>query len=536
MIQMITVNTTLGTGLYWRGGQILGLGGPLAVLLSFLIVGLLSWAIMQCISEMACMWPVPGAMSLYVAKFIDPDLGTIVGAAYWFTYTVGFPTLIATSAAEFNFWDGLKDNKAFHGAVVYCLIPITIVGINAFRVEIYGWIEVVSGFLKIAFLFVIISALIAINSGALKRLDWDKPTHFDHSAADNWFTALLMSISIATFAFVGIEVAAASSLEAKWPKRSSESENPEVGETLTDEVPGRTIKNSAVYTSFWATLMYSLSGVLETFDISSEDCQLPRVSWLEESDKRVCKGSVSQAAFVTIAKVSKIPYLADVFNIFLIFTCLTCASTNLFVASRTLFGLTTRLDGSRDQPRYMRFFAWFGKTDRRQVPLRAVIGSAIFLSWVPFLQLIGGGENTYSPINTFIDVLGIRGIFLEQLRDTNICSVSKHRDEILDERIVYFPRSSNYYPYRSHFQPWLAYIALIGCLFLLLVANGAALWNGFHLIPFLSSYFTVLVFVGSWVCLKLIRGSRWSYVDLSDPQRVKTILQNLHYLAREARS
>jgi amino acid transporter len=83
---MITVNATLGTGLYWRGGQILELGGPLAVLVSFLVVGLLSWAVMQCITEMLCIWPIPGALSVYVSQFVDEELGITVGITYWFVF------------------------------------------------------------------------------------------------------------------------------------------------------------------------------------------------------------------------------------------------------------------------------------------------------------------------------------------------------------------------------------------------------------------------------------------------------------------
>ena len=80
---MITVNAVLGTGLYWRGGQILELGGPLVVLLAFLIVGAVAAAVMQCITEMLCIWPVPGALPLYVSEFVDPDIGIAVGIAYW---------------------------------------------------------------------------------------------------------------------------------------------------------------------------------------------------------------------------------------------------------------------------------------------------------------------------------------------------------------------------------------------------------------------------------------------------------------------
>jgi amino acid permease len=47
------------------------------------------------------------------------------------------------------------------------------------------------------------------------------------------------------------------------------------------------------------------------------------------------------------------------------------------------------------------------------------------------------------------------------------------------------------YPYRNPLQPGLAYSALTGCLFILLVANGASLWNGFYNLPFISAYITV---------------------------------------------
>lgn len=84
--QMITINAVLGTGLYWRGGQVLELGGPLAVVLSFLLVGLLSWSVMQCVSEMLCIWPIPGALSVYVSEFVDVELGIAVGVAYWYAH------------------------------------------------------------------------------------------------------------------------------------------------------------------------------------------------------------------------------------------------------------------------------------------------------------------------------------------------------------------------------------------------------------------------------------------------------------------
>jgi amino acid transporter len=74
-------------------------------------------------------------------------------------------------------------------------------------------------------------------------------------------------------------------------------------------------------------------------------------------------------------------------------------------------------------------------------------------------------------------------------------SIYRHREYLKRENVPHVQRwndeDTNDYPYRSHRQPLLAHLALIGCIFVLLVANGAALWNGFHLLPFLASYLTV---------------------------------------------
>ena len=132
-------------------------------------------------------------------------------------------------------------------------------------------------------------------------------------------------------------------------------------------------------------------------------------------------------------------------------------------------------------------------------------------------------------------------------------SICQHRDYLRREEVPHVQRWSeedgSEYPYRSRWQPYTAYFALLGCIFVSLVANGAALWNGFHLLPFLASYLTVrkdfelrvirvtktdqvllskvIVFVGLWVLLKFMRGAKWSLVDLSQPEKAKRIFNDL---------
>ncbi|KAF9872800.1 amino acid permease [Colletotrichum karsti] len=572
---MITINGTLGTGLYWRSGQILELGGPLAVLFSFVLVGLLAWAVMQCVTELLCIWPVPGALSVYVSTFVDPELGIAVGVAYWFTYSVSFAALIATSSALMNFWIN-KDDQGLSIGLVYVLIPIIMVAVNSFGIEvgslswimcfdhmlvltkapqIYGWIEVATGGIKIAFLAVIVVALIAItgegsaSNGSAIPIFKD-PFQYDKDAASNWGVALLMSLSIAAFAYVGVEIVAASALEAKWPepRRHLTQQDPQDDSQRSspETLIGRTVKFSAIFISVLVAVAYTLSGMLVSLNIEPNDCALPHLSWVKNTtscewmvpEHRNTHRNSTSSAFVVIAGRSSARVLDHVFNFFLVFTALTCANTNLYVASRSLFGLTSRLDGGAGQPWVLRTLAWFGRTNSRKVPLRAMVFSALAFWWVPFLQ-ISGGTDTSTPVGMFIEILaqmGSAGVVivwacqcLAFIRYYHC--IDRHRHALESRKIPQVQRwnsENRDYPYHSHGQPFLAYMAFISCVFLLLVSNGAAVWKSFNLLPFLSAYLAIFVFLALWVCLKLFRGAKWSFCDLSDRERVIKIIRHLH--------
>jgi amino acid transporter len=247
---------------------------------------------------------------------------------------------------------------------------------------------------------------------------------------------------MAGFAFVGVEIIAASALEAKWPTSRTRPEQPnERGDVQPRKrhnvtLVGETIRFSAVWIPVFAAIAYTVAGCVVASDIKSDDCLLGRQSWVSETypngslscnpngiPYRLSNGSVfyngsivtdatsmsrlsditningtSIAPFVAIAKRSKIPGLENAFNFFLIFTAVTCANTNLYVASRTFFGLTSRLRGGKNVPLYIQFFAWFGKTNSRNVPMRAMVYSAVFFWWVPFLSLAEGNSKSGSPV------------------------------------------------------------------------------------------------------------------------------------------
>jgi len=77
---------------------------------------------------------------------------------------------------------------------------------------------------------------------------------------------------------------------------------------------------------------------------------------------------------------------------------------------------------------------------------------------------------------------------------TNV-SLKRHKGILEQREIPYLRRfyfgEGDDYPYRSHGQPFTAIASLVGCLFILIIANGASLWIGFRLQTLFSAYLAV---------------------------------------------
>ena len=189
---------------------------------------------------------------------------------------------------------------------------------------------------------------------------------------------------MACFAFVGIEIPAATALEARAQLSSARPGGP----------ADSTVRFAAVWVSIIAGCIYILGALLVSFDLDWDEVNLPRVSWLvsEPTKPGLLLNGTSNSAFIIAGKESKLPGLAGFITVGLVISALTAANTTLYVASRTLFGLMRRVKAGPDSPWIERFFSSLGKTNHRKVPMRAVVASCAFC-WVPFLYLSHSDES-----------------------------------------------------------------------------------------------------------------------------------------------
>lgn len=170
-----------------------------------------------------------------------------------------------------------------------------------------------------------------------------------------------IAIPITVYAFCGVEIVAVTALEACNPKKSIR------------WPPTRHFAPLLV-------ISYLITVLMSYLDVSWQDpllVSLPR------------KDCTPASLLIIVAKNASIPMLPGILNGCLILAVLSAANTSLYVASRTLFGLTRGLKGDRTQ--FERFICNLGTTNSRKVPVHALLVSAgVCGLWLPLIHFLQG--------------------------------------------------------------------------------------------------------------------------------------------------
>ncbi|CAI6094538.1 unnamed protein product [Clonostachys chloroleuca] len=87
-IFMIAINSVVGIGYYVKTGIILRIGGQGAVVYSYLFLGLLTLMIIRNLTVMLRVWPITGALAVFVGEFVDKEIGRVMSLLYWYEFLV----------------------------------------------------------------------------------------------------------------------------------------------------------------------------------------------------------------------------------------------------------------------------------------------------------------------------------------------------------------------------------------------------------------------------------------------------------------
>ncbi|KAI9843287.1 MAG: hypothetical protein M1837_006502 [Sclerophora amabilis] len=375
-ITMIAIGGAIGTGLIIGTGAALAKAGPAAIFISYSMVGFLVYLVMCALGEMAAWLPLASGFTGYATRFVDPALGFSLGYTYWFKYIIITPNQLTAAALVLQYW---IDRERVNPGVFIAVFLIVIVCINYFGIKFFGEFEFWLSSIKVVVILalILLSLILALGGGPMHDRKgfryWKNPGAFNvyiDTGDTGRFLALWSTMVTATFAYLGTELVGVTVGEAQNPRRT---------------IP-RAIKLTFYRILIFYVLSVFLLGMLVPYN--SEE--------LVFANENSGKGNASASPFVVAIKLSGINALPGILNGCILVFVFSAANSDLYIASRTLYGLAV-------EGKAPRFLAW---TDSRGVPVYSLVACTLFA----FLAFLNVSDDSRTVFLYFVNLVTIFGL------------------------------------------------------------------------------------------------------------------------------
>ncbi|ODV92133.1 hypothetical protein CANCADRAFT_725 [Tortispora caseinolytica NRRL Y-17796] len=215
-LQMIAIGGSIGTGLFVGSGKALSNGGPASLLIAFALIGIMLYCTVHALGELAVLFPVSGAFSVYSTRFIDPAWGFAMGWNYAMQWLVVFPLELVAASITVQYWTTSISPAAFVAIFWVCIVLI-----NFFGVKGYGEAEFAFSLIKVIAVvgFIILGIIIICGGGPvggyIGGTYWQDPGAFHHG-----FKGLCSVFVTAAFSFAGTELVGLAAAETANPRKT----------------------------------------------------------------------------------------------------------------------------------------------------------------------------------------------------------------------------------------------------------------------------------------------------------------------------
>jgi amino acid transporter len=323
---MIAIGGVIGTGLFLGTAGNLQSGGPAGLLISYSIMASLLFAVMTALGEMISEFPLAGGQFALADRFVSPELGFAMGWLFWYNYIVVLPAELSAAAVLVSYWtpagqvDSTCTSAVCSNALWIGIFLIVVYAINYAGTRVYGEMEFwfcsikVITIVGLIILGIIISAGGGPNGQAIGFKYWKETGGFmqlnDIPGAKGRFLGFFSVLISAAFAFIGSEITAIAAAEAANPRKA-----------VPTAIKGVWIR---------LVLFYLCSAFLIGILVSPTDPSLN------------LKSTAAKSPFVIAIKNAGIPALPSIINAVLLTSAWSAGCADLFVSSRTLYGLYCR--------------------------------------------------------------------------------------------------------------------------------------------------------------------------------------------------
>ncbi|KAF8473614.1 amino acid permease [Gautieria morchelliformis] len=225
MIRSAFSASVIGTGLFLGTAGALKNGGPIGLLLGYIVMGTICYSVMISLGEMIAFLPIPGGHIKLGERFVNRAFSFAMGWNYWYNWTIVLPTELSAAAILINFW-----NKSVNNAVWVTIFLLVVVVINLMGAGVYGECEFIFASIKVIAIIGLIILGIVLDLGGGPNHDrlgfryWKNPGPFvqlnNMAGAKGQFLGWWAVMTQAAFSFVGTEIVAIAAGEAKNPRKN----------------------------------------------------------------------------------------------------------------------------------------------------------------------------------------------------------------------------------------------------------------------------------------------------------------------------
>lgn len=216
-IRLMALGSTIGVGLFLGSGTAISQAGP-AILLGYLIAGIIAFIVLRALGEMAVFNPVAGSFAQYAHDYVGPLTGYLVGWGYWFYWVIVGVAEVTAVGIYMGLW--FPDIPQWPWA----LGSLFLMGsLNFIAVRLFGEFEFWFALIKV----VAIIALIGIGFGVIffgignHGIATGISNLWDHGGFfPTGLRGFLLSLQMAMFAYVGIEMIGLSAGETENPEKT----------------------------------------------------------------------------------------------------------------------------------------------------------------------------------------------------------------------------------------------------------------------------------------------------------------------------
>jgi len=337
---MMAVGGSIGTGLLLGSGAAVQIAGP-AVVLTYFLGTFLAWTVTFALGEMASLHPAAGSFGVYADLYLNPWAGFVARYGYWVSVTAAVGAELVAATTYVHFWF-----PKLPSGVVVIILAAGLLFVNLRTVGDFGKFEYWFAMLKVVtiIVFILFGAAFLLSGHVVPQY------RTGGSFLPNGPVSPLLAISFSLFSFLGIEMVAISSGEAR----------------AASEIPRATRIMFALLAFIYVGATAVLVGVMP---------------WN--------RAGVSQSPFVSVFTIAGLPAASQIMNFVVLTAALSGANANLFVAARMLFSLAR--DGYAPKR--------LGKLTGSGSPLPALLISTFGIALAIAMEL-------YAPQSAFLYILG----------------------------------------------------------------------------------------------------------------------------------